>query len=253
LDHFQTPGLLVSFRSPQEFEHIPLESIDVIDLKEPTRGALAAVDPGTVRETVFRLRDRESAPPISIALGELPDSQMVRFRAELPLVKFAKVGLAGTRSLKNWASMWHERFLSVLPPSTQPVAVAYADHLTCDAPEPDDVLDHAILAGVPNLLLDTFDKSRGSSLEILGDDRIRTLARRARENGMRFVLAGKIDRPLLGRAISINPDLIAVRGAVTATDRTSRVCTDRLRSFALALKSLRQEPQPTANGSERGR
>ena len=49
------PRLLVSVRDPAEAEDARLAGADLIDAKDPERGALGALEPGRVREIVARV------------------------------------------------------------------------------------------------------------------------------------------------------------------------------------------------------
>ncbi len=88
----------------------------IIDVKEPLRGSLGAASAERWDEVLRCVQDRV---PVSVALGELTDGALPRRLRHLPAVNFAKVGLAGCRSLPDWVARWREA-LEPLPPLGSP-------------------------------------------------------------------------------------------------------------------------------------
>src|SRR5699024_7424313 len=140
--------LLVSVRSAEEAGSALAGGADVIDVKEPSRGALGAAEPSVWREIV-RLVDGRA--PVSVALGELRDFQAESadsdFASCLRGVRWAKLGLAGCARLPDWGKRWRAAIGS-LPEQVQSVAVIYADWRSADAPAPEAVLATAARARV---------------------------------------------------------------------------------------------------------
>lgn len=189
----------------------------------------------------------------SVALGELVDMTTAA-EVELELnglsrFRFAKIGLAQmgkkTDSQIDCQIDWQRRWLafeSKLPRSTRLVAVAYADAETSHAPAIDAVLELAAGSAARILLLDTFEKSRGSSLSLLGLKRIRSLIATAHRCGVRVVLAGSVSIAELPQLMTTAPDWIGVRGAVCENGR-ERLDETKLRQFVAAMK----DPKKTSD------
>ena len=113
--------LLVSVRDAQEAEIALASGVDLIDVKEPSRGSLGAADAATLA-AIARCVDGRA--PLSAALGELFEA---RSTATLPAAfRFAKFGLAGCRARPDWIDRWRTA-LAELPPGAAGVAVVYAD------------------------------------------------------------------------------------------------------------------------------
>ena len=92
-------GLLISVRSADEARIALAGGADVIDVKEPSRGALGAATPfvwDEVREVVAGCR------PVSVALGELLDDEIDELAAATAGCEFAKIGLAGCQGITGW-------------------------------------------------------------------------------------------------------------------------------------------------------
>jgi hypothetical protein len=234
------PGLLVSFRSVEEVASVDLSQVDVVDLKNPSRGALAPVDWPIAQDVFNYVGQRAIVHPVSLALGELRNLQVEGFQQLSWPVAFAKAGLSGMSSRDRWQDAWNASFILKLPDHVSPVAVAYADYQSCDAPCPEEIITAAIDFGVSVMLIDTFDKRLESSIDLLGIERLINIRKMASQQGIQFVLAGRINVRNLRAAVRVEPDLIAVRGAVTNGQRDGDLSRQRLDCFARKLLRERQ-------------
>src|SRR5437879_5820555 len=88
--------LLVSVRSVAEAEAALLGGADLIDVKEPERGALGRAKGATIAAVLRRISRRR---PVSAALGELADFSCPYPGAGLAYVKS---GLAGCLGRAGW-------------------------------------------------------------------------------------------------------------------------------------------------------
>ena len=147
--------LLVSVRNAAEAQDALFGGADLIDVKEPARGALGAADASVIAEVARAVGSRR---PVSAALGELVEGHRLE---PTPGLRFAKLGLAGCARRNDWIARWRHA-LGDFPPGVTPVAVAYADWPTADAPDPWAVLSAARSLGCTAMLIDTFDKTAGS-------------------------------------------------------------------------------------------
>src|SRR5262245_43921805 len=116
-------GLLVSVRSAAEAEIALAGGADVIDIKEPDRGALGAADPA-VWQAVLRVVNGRAIT--SAALGELHTDNIAQLVSHASGFNFAKIGLSAWRSDPHSAAQWH-RTRSALPTTVRAVPVMYAD------------------------------------------------------------------------------------------------------------------------------
>src|SRR5690606_6288110 len=114
--------LIVSVRSVDESALALTTSADVIDIKEPARGSLGAADLTVVRSIVAQVARRRT---VSVALGELCEFRL-ELLAQLPEVKYVKLGLAECRERRDWRSQWSAA-AEALYGGARLVAVAYAD------------------------------------------------------------------------------------------------------------------------------
>src|SRR5688500_11033384 len=104
-------GLLVSVRSAIEARAELAGGANLIDVKEPRRGALVAADAVVWREVEVAVA---GGVPLSAALGEVADEPPADPRLLGPTYRFAKIGLAYATVRRDWARNWR-LWLETLP------------------------------------------------------------------------------------------------------------------------------------------
>lgn len=229
--------LLVSVRGAPEAQTALAGGVDLLDVKEPRRGALGAADKETVQSVLAAAAGRA---PVSVALGELADIGERLSRPLPPSVHAAKLGLSGCAADRRWPERW-QAWREQLPPATQPVAVVYADFAACDAPRPEDVLHHASAAAI--VLVDTFHKDGRSLADLWTAELLESFAERVRATGKLLALAGSLDRRAIPRVLDVGPDIIAVRGAACRGGRDGVVDLHSVEAL-VALVSNRRSATP---------
>jgi uncharacterized protein (UPF0264 family) len=222
-----TPGLLVSVRSVEEAEEALAGGADLIDVKEPARGALGRADDATIGAIEAQVAGRR---PTSAALGELRDLDGVL----PPEVDFVKAGPA-----QLTASEWRSR-IDVLRrvASQRVVIVAYADWQCAQAPALGTVVDYA--AAIPEciVLLDTHCKDnfvagrRATLLDWLPLDGLAVVVDRIHSAGGRIAVAGSLGPTEIAQVVPLGPDWIAVRGAACDEGRSGNIHRRRVRELA---------------------
>jgi (5-formylfuran-3-yl)methyl phosphate synthase len=226
--------LLVSVVDAAE-ARIALEAgVDLVDVKDPTKGSLGAPDSGTIAGVVAEIAGRL---PVSVALGELRDWVHMRDLASLARVRYAKLGMAGLDGEADWPWRW-ENALRQLSPNVQAVAVVYADWPAAAAPEPARVLAEAERLGCAAVLVDTFDKSGGSLVDWWDLETLASFTASIRRRGMLAVLGGSLSFETVPRVAAQGPDYIAVRGAVCRAGRAGPLAAGRVRRMAGLLAEI---------------
>jgi uncharacterized protein (UPF0264 family) len=248
--HFNHPGLLVSVRNAAEALTALSAGADVIDVKDPRRGALGRADTHEVVAVVEAIAGRA---PVTVALGELSElaDLVTQHTADaIPLgISLFKIGLAGCRNLKDWPQLWRKlndqyaRAGEEAP--AKPVAVVYADWKLANAPEPDDVLAAAIEIGCPALLIDTWCKTAGSSFDHWPRESTLQFIHRARKHELHIVLAGSLGITQIPQAMFLEPDLIAVRGAACEGGRDSAISHAKVKQLKQLVGSYTISNQTT--------
>ncbi len=226
--------LLVSVRNREEAIDALAGGADLIDIKEPTRGALGATDARVWREVLEVVAGKV---PVSAALGELLEWTDFDFARQIEGLAMVKAGLANCAHESHWPRRLLE-LRDALPPGTTLVAVAYADHLLARSPPPCEVMEVARQLELETLLVDTFDKRSGDLLSHLALGEIEALLTRAQGVGLRVALAGALRIPTIVSVVRLQPDWIAVRGAACEdVDRQGSISRERVAAIAAMLSS----------------
>jgi len=252
----------VSVRNPDEALVAVRGGADIIDVKEPANGALGRASFSVIRSiaetlaahsasvTSFSIGGCGDAAPgiaISVALGEVREwlncaaSKDNDERSFLGAVRpqYLKLGLAGLcpggETSSAWTDSW-KRIRDQFSGHHSWVAVAYADHVRSDSPCVEDVCSAAAKSGCRVLLIDTFEKDGSNLLDFLTASQLGRIKSRTSDAGMQLALAGRITERQLPILLPLEPEIIAVRGAVCeAGFRTAAISEAKVRSFVAAM------------------
>ncbi|HVS34773.1 MAG TPA: (5-formylfuran-3-yl)methyl phosphate synthase [Gemmataceae bacterium] len=235
--------LLVSVRSAAEAEAALAGGAALIDVKEPSRGALGRADDAVIADVV---RVTAGRAPVSAALGELADEPSAVLPASLSALSYVKCGLAGLAAdgEPSWPSqlagaadvVWKSN------PLCKVAVVAYADWRRAQAPTPDEVCTFASRRPGWAFLLDTWGKDGLTLLDWMSRVEIDRLCRVCRDAGVKTALAGSLSRSLIRTLKPTAPDWFAVRGAVCGgSQRTAAVNADKVRGLVEALTESNRE------------
>lgn len=223
--------LLVSVRNVEEAILALDAGVDLIDVKEPLRGALGAADGETIAAIVRIVADQK---PTSAALGELNEGCEFS-TSKLAGLSFAKFGLADCGTSRRWIDELAEA-IRRLPQGVAAAAVIYADWRSARAPSPASVLDAAAMLGCRALLIDTLDKAGGTLFDRVEPDELASWLHAARAQGLLSVLAGGLSLGGVKRARSLGADYLGVRGAACAGGRSGRIDRARLAELVAAVR-----------------
>jgi (5-formylfuran-3-yl)methyl phosphate synthase len=187
---------------------------DVIDLKDPWRGALGAVPLDTVREVRARVAGRCE---ISAALGDPPYEEaalLANVRAiAAEDVNYVKLAVDGPTLDRLGAC------LQRLANEVGMVGMMFADQGPNFA-----LLARLAALGFKGAMLDTRDKSRGRLIAHLDVVRLNNFCLQCRDLQLMSGLAGSLEAPDVPRLLLVRPDLLGFRGALcSAHDRRGAI------------------------------
>lgn len=220
-------GLLASVADLHEAEAACALGADLVDLKDPGRGALGAWPAPLLRDAVDRLGGRR---PLSATVGDLPMepdllSEAAR-RTAATGVDIVKVGFFAGGDHAACATALG----AVAREGARLVAVLMADQ------QPDRrLLPPLARAGFFGVMLDTADKESGSLRRHLGDARIGHFVRRARSLGLVTGLAGSIGPADIPFLAALRPRYLGFRGALCRGGRAGRLDPEALAAVRAAL------------------
>jgi uncharacterized protein (UPF0264 family) len=215
--------LLASVASLSEARWVAASDVDIVDLKNPARGALGAMPVEAVAAIVAGLR---GVKPVSATIGDLPmDPTRVIPAVEAMAatdVDYVKIGFFPGG---DWPAV-----LSGLQPlaasGARLIAVLFAD---C---EPDRTwLAELARAGFAGAMLDTADKSRGSLRTISTQECLREFVTETRRLGLLCGLAGSLRAHDVPPLLALSPDYLGFRGALCGGVRTDALDPAAVRSL----------------------
>lgn len=234
------PGLLASVADLAEMRLALAGGADIVDLKDPARGALGAWAPARLREAVALWQAEGGNARLSATAGDQPLDPVAMARAVRQVaetgVPIVKIGLPAARDAGEAAALEASiRALGAgaagdaLPPFHL-IAVLFADQ------RPDFALLPMLWnAGFSGAMLDTADKAAGSLGAHLPHDELARFVESARALGLMTGLAGSLRLDDVASLAAIGPDYLGFRGALCAAGRTGALDPARLAAVRTAL------------------
>lgn len=239
--------LLASVTTPQEARLAMAGGADVIDAKDPARGALGALDSTTLRAIRAVVT---GSIALSATTGDLPVDQpeliineVARVAAtSVDIVKIGFFGPAPAAPLIAALAAHHDEAHAY----GRRVAVLLADRA------PDwNIVARLPAAGFSGVMLDTEDKASGALLDVVSLGEIETFIAGARSAGLFAGLAGALRLRHIPEVRALEPDVVGFRGALCRhEDRTARLDLEAVRQVRAVLhgagtkKKLSGAPPP---------
>lgn len=229
----QKTGLLISVHSADEVEAALAGGADLIDVKEPSRGALGMAEAEVVAAVIQKVKKRV---PVSAALGEWGPNALTEAHWHLELkLDYVKWGLAGYTPTPGWG----EDLLDTrreLPAGMEMVAVAYADWEKAKSVPPIELVRFAKRFRFRAFLLDTWTKDGKTLLDFIKPAEVAELVESVQRVGMRAAIGGSLKPEHLKQLKGIAPDWYAVRASACAAGKRDGVIdTARVKKWKEAI------------------
>ncbi|MCK5933745.1 MAG: dihydroneopterin aldolase [Fulvimarina manganoxydans] len=222
---------LASVTGPQEALIASRSGADIIDLKNPADGALGAVAPDVLAETIAALAGEK---PVSAVAGNCPMEPTAVLAAveARRAADFVKIGMFPAEPLATRAVI---EALAEIAGATRLVAVLFADA------QPDLALVETLAkVGFAGVMLDTLDKTSGGLLKHQSPASLARFVRSARDNGLMTGLAGSLEAPDVPRLAALSPDYLGFRGALAASGRAGALDGDNVAMIADLIRRANQ-------------
>ncbi|MEM9940753.1 MAG: (5-formylfuran-3-yl)methyl phosphate synthase [Planctomycetota bacterium] len=230
--------LLISVKNQEEALSVQNCDVDILDVKNPDRGALGAADP----PELVKIRRLFPHRTLSFSAGELKDwVHAGPFESIYPSrisnhFGFIKVGLEGCLQLNRWQETLTD-FWKSIPKESSPVAVGYFDHRSCQAPELNQVVELAeSFLACQTVLMDTFEKSK-SLFDWIEPSELKKMVSRCHRKNLQCVVAGSIRFDTLDPVLASGTDVIAVRGMICNDNDRATLSSDLVQQLSLHLKN----------------
>lgn len=214
-------GMLASVNSVAEAVLVLNAQVDIIDLKQPERGALGALDTDLVVQIVTEIAGR---CPVSATVGDLPMQPVVVFNAVKAMantgVDYVKIGF-----FPEGDSLATVKKLAELTPQTNLIAVLFADT------QPDFAIISALKqAGFAGVMLDTMDKHKGSLTQVMTQIDIARFVELAKKQSLLCGLAGSLRLDDIAALMPYQVNYLGFRGALCVQHQR----TGQLNQLAIA-------------------
>ena len=234
-------GVLASVTSVAEAEIACAAGADIVDLKNPSAGALGALPDPTIRAIVAALGGRL---PVSATIGDLPmDPQTVS-------AAVARIGDLGVDIVKVglFAGGDPVAVLDALGAAASSgrriVLVMFADQY------PDlSVVDRARDLGLAGIMLDTADKQAGGLRHHQSDVRLAGFVWRAKAAHLLTGLAGSLAHADIPALLPLGADYLGFRGALCRAGRTTALDAALARAVCAAVRGPDQPRSAAASAA----
>ena len=220
--------LLVSVADVQDARAALAGGADLIDAKEPRRGALGAVAPERLRAICEAVRAHR---PVSAALGDATQAAYIEGATRAAVaagVTYVKIGFRGAGSAARVRELASAAGAGA---GGHLIMVGYADWDRVGAPRPDLILEVAAAVNAAGVLLDTAVKD-ATLFELISENNVATWAATAHAAGLLVALAGSLRGADLAAAREAGADIVGVRGAACDGGRTGRVSVARVAALS---------------------
>ena len=207
-------GFLASVSSMHEAELVRSLGADVIDLKNPDRGALGAVDLDTAQSIAAMIGNGAT---LSATIGDLPlyaaELETAVGRMHATGVDIIKVGV-----FDKTISRFVLNTFNVLAGENIRLVLVFFAEIFPDDPD----FQGLKKTGITGVMLDTCEKAGGSLREKLDDGTLAEFVSNAKQAGLISGLAGSLTREDIPPLLRLNPDYLGFRGALCKQNQRSR-------------------------------
>ncbi|TDQ33599.1 (5-formylfuran-3-yl)methyl phosphate synthase [Phyllobacterium brassicacearum] len=201
--------MLASVQNRQEAEIVFHNGADIIDLKDPSNGALGAVETQKLLEVFDFISGRR---PISATCGDLPmEPETIRRKVEeiaATGVDYIKIGFFPFGQLTACIEV-----LQPLASHKKLIAVLFADHRN---EYEEGLAERFAAAGFHGVMIDTAKKAAGRLLDHMTPDQIGHFVKDCQSHGLMSGVAGSLEAPDVPRLLAFKPDFLGFRGALCA-------------------------------------
>ncbi len=220
----------MSIINPREADIIMHTKVDIVDIKDPSRGSLGIpnidllIDVATkicnVYECSTALGDLTGINPlISYTAFAISSIGLNYIKAGLE-VKDKDIGMEIGRSIIEGVSLSSKKSKIVL--------VGYADYLRINSIDPISVAEIAYRVGADGIMIDTRIKDGKNTFQFLDDSYLEKFVSLARNYNLFTAIAGSLSIEHICKAIEIGFDVIGFRGAACNGGRMGSVSRDRI-------------------------
>jgi uncharacterized protein (UPF0264 family) len=198
--------ILASVKNVKEAQAVANTGVGIIDLKDPSKGALGALSYERINEIVTYINHKKTT---SSTIGDLPNNAELIYQHINKIAKtgvdFIKIGIFSNEYITSL-----DLLSSIAKKDVKLVGVLFAD-------KPLDYmmwLKSLSNAGFSGVMLDTSDKSNGSLCSHINMDSLEKFIHEARKNSLLSGVAGSLTKQSALKIKKLNPDYMGFRTAL---------------------------------------
>jgi len=214
--------LLISVTNIEEAQLALAHGADIIDLKDPSQGALGALPLPTIAAVMTLVNAQK---PVSATIGDLPMQPAVILKGVTALmalkVDFIKIGFFATDDYQPCLTALHQ----LTQAGAKLIAVLFADHSY--HPE---LIASIKQAGFIGIMLDTANKNGLTLMDHYSAEQQLKFAQQVFTQGLLLGFAGSLQLKHVAALKKINPTYIGFRGGV---------CHDNQRQLGLDVHKIK--------------
>ena len=218
--------ILASIKDLSEAKILMGTDIDIIDLKDPSKGALGRLKKNDIEIIVNFINKKKLT---SSTVGDLPnDKELISKNVNeisLTNVDFIKIGVYDNDYIKTLCNIKSSKKL---------IAVFFADRFL---PTKDEIRDLKN-SGFSGVMVDTSNKKSGNLFNHVTYSQINNFLTVAKNINLLTGIAGSINKTHIGEIIKLNPNYMGFRGALCEnnTIRSSNISAINVNSIVKLVK-----------------
>ena len=221
-------GMLASVTSVAEASTVLNNAVDIIDLKQPSQGALGALTTDIVAAVVNVIND---VVPTSATIGDVDpnDPGLLETICQMSEtgVDIVKVGLFETRPTDYFI----DAISKTVEKNINLVIVLFAENYIGN-----DSYKPLLQTGIKGIMLDTKDKSSKNLREILCNNELEDFIKTTRSAGLLTGLAGSLRFSDIENLLKLKPDYLGFRGALCSdNNRVNRIDSFKIKKIRNAI------------------
>lgn len=240
--------LLVSVKTLKEAREARAGGAHIVDVKNPSEGALGASTPNLVSKIRLALKGVE----LSATLGDLPNlpgtASFAAFGAASAGADYVKAGLYGCSTMRDAVRLSRKVVEACRGTGAKVVLAAYADYKRFKGLNPLLLPVVALTSDADGVLVDVHRKDSGSVFDYLTQDQLIELSSKASAQGLLAALAGGLGAEDAQQVCRLGFQILGVRRAACRLLASGRRVVDR-RLVASLLTSIREAEKGCLVGS----
>ena len=230
-------NILISFRSIDEVSEECLKYVDILDLKDPDKGAIGSWEIKNLKKIVHKFGNKIK---ISATLGD--EDKVYKILNKLNLfdslkLDYIKFGIF-TNEIEQLTFLLNS--IKKRKFKTELVPVIFVENKFLRNFVAENIKEFKKF-GYNFLLLDTYSKKIGNIFEICSKDYLKTLLNQSLLNNLSIGLAGKLNLSNISQLVELQPKIVGFRSAVCVEEnRKKKLSVSKLKKLYYSITSAKR-------------